>query len=255
MLKTFKKKLALRKYRERDQPEWRKNKGFLEKHVDYKKRADHYNQKKSQLNKLREKSQLKNEDEFYFKMVNSKVTQFGDVEMKDLSQNRSLEDVQRIVKTNSANLLKLQYMRIKNRVERLKSELQFTDLAAKKKVVEFDYEDTPMVKKIDSIGNTNPHKNKSKTNSRSVTSQKKENEDEEKEKEDLFFDEDHANEIGKKNKEQYLELMGLMTRLRTLRDNLLQLDEEKAFLNPKERKITKVKNGKTIKKVFRERKR
>ena len=254
MLKSFKKKLAIRKYRERDQPEWRKNKGFLEKHVDYKKRADHYNQKKSQLNKLREKSQLKNEDEFYFKMVNSKVTQFGDVEMKDLTQNRSLEDVQRIVKTNSANLLKLQYMRIKNRVERLKSELQFTDLAAKKKVIEFDYEDTPMIKKIDSTDNK-PQKNKSKINSRSVTIKKKEDENEEKDKEDLFFDESHANEIGKKNKEQYLELMGLMTKLRTLKDNLLQLDEEKAFLNPKERKITKVKNGKTIKKVFRERKR
>mgnify|MGYP003591691069 CR=1 FL=1 len=254
MLKSFKKKLAIRKYRERDQPEWRKNKGFLEKHVDYKKRADHYNQKKSQLNKLREKSQLKNEDEFYFKMVNSKVTQFGDVEMKDLTQNRSLEDVQRIVKTNSANLLKLQYMRIKNRVERLKSELQFTDLAAKKKVIEFDYEDTPMIKKIDSTDNK-PQKNKSKINSRSVTIKKKEDENEEKDKEDLFFDESHANEIGKKNKEQYLELMGLMTKLRTLKDNLLQLDEEKAFLNPKERKITKIKNGKTIKKVKKKKKR
>ena len=70
---ALKKKMPLRKYRERVQPEWHKNTGYLEKKVDYKKRADHFKKNQKLLENLRLKSEMKNENEFYFKMVNSKV--------------------------------------------------------------------------------------------------------------------------------------------------------------------------------------
>lgn len=72
-LSSFKKKMAKRKYKERSQPEWRSGKGFLEKEVDYKKRATKYKENKGMLQKLHEKSETRNPDEFYFKMINSKI--------------------------------------------------------------------------------------------------------------------------------------------------------------------------------------
>lgn len=73
MLKNLKKYIPKRKYRERSQLESRKNKGFLEKKQDYKVRADDYHRKESRVKKLKESARLKNPDEFYFQMTNSKV--------------------------------------------------------------------------------------------------------------------------------------------------------------------------------------
>ncbi|RKF59263.1 U3 small nucleolar RNA-associated protein 11 [Erysiphe neolycopersici] len=58
-----------RSYRERDQPEERKNWGLLEKHKDYSARARDYNEKKAKLKALRQKVLEKNPDEFYFGMM------------------------------------------------------------------------------------------------------------------------------------------------------------------------------------------
>ena len=62
-----------RKYRERSQPEWRKNKGFLEKHQDYVKRAKRFHKVENELNHLRLKAVLKNDQEFSHKMIRSQV--------------------------------------------------------------------------------------------------------------------------------------------------------------------------------------
>ena len=71
---SFKKKMALKTYRERSQPSWHKDKGFLEKKVDYVKRAKNYNLKKKMIGKFQEKAELKNDYEFDFKMIKAKVT-------------------------------------------------------------------------------------------------------------------------------------------------------------------------------------
>ena len=70
---SLKRIIPKRKYRERSQPEWRKGKGFLEKKQDYVKRAKRHHKTEDQLNKLRLKSNLKNDQEFSFKMINSRM--------------------------------------------------------------------------------------------------------------------------------------------------------------------------------------
>jgi len=70
---SVKRAIPKRKYRERSQPQDRKHKGFLEKHKDYVLRAQDYHKKEKKLHKLMEKARLRNPDEFYFKMVHSKL--------------------------------------------------------------------------------------------------------------------------------------------------------------------------------------
>lgn len=73
MLKNIKKYIPKRKYRERSQLESRKNLGMLEKHSDYKIRADDFKKKANKYTKLKEEARLKNPEEFYFKMLTSKL--------------------------------------------------------------------------------------------------------------------------------------------------------------------------------------
>ncbi|XP_010524510.1 PREDICTED: U3 small nucleolar RNA-associated protein 11-like [Tarenaya hassleriana] len=60
-------------HRERAQPQERKKYGLLEKHKDYKIRANAYHKKQEALQRLREKAAFKNPDEFNFKMIRSKM--------------------------------------------------------------------------------------------------------------------------------------------------------------------------------------
>ena len=62
-----------RTYKERSQPAARAGLGLLEKHKDYKLRAQDYHKKQDALNTLREKAAFKNPDEFYFKMASTKT--------------------------------------------------------------------------------------------------------------------------------------------------------------------------------------
>ncbi|KAI0857708.1 small-subunit processome [Xylaria cubensis] len=62
-----------RVHRERDQLQDRKNRyGLLEKHKDYRLRAQDHSRKKAQLKSLRKKAEDRNEDEFYFGMLSRK---------------------------------------------------------------------------------------------------------------------------------------------------------------------------------------
>jgi U3 small nucleolar RNA-associated protein 11 len=73
MLKNLKKYIPKRKYRERSQLESRKKLGLFEKKQDYKIRAEDYHKKEKRYKKIKEEIRSKNPDEFYFKMVNSKI--------------------------------------------------------------------------------------------------------------------------------------------------------------------------------------
>ncbi|URE12646.1 U3 small nucleolar RNA-associated protein [Musa troglodytarum] len=62
-----------RTHKERAQPQERKKFGLLEKHKDYVLRARAFHQKEDTLRRLREKAASRNPDEFYFKMVNTRM--------------------------------------------------------------------------------------------------------------------------------------------------------------------------------------
>ena len=60
-------------HKERSQPFSRKKLGFLEKKKDYKLRATDYHKKEKIIKNLKQKAANRNEDEYYFKMANTKT--------------------------------------------------------------------------------------------------------------------------------------------------------------------------------------
>ncbi len=71
--RTLRHAVKKREYKERAQPTARQRLGLLEKKKDYKERAKDYHSKEDRIKKLREKAALRNQDEFYFGMVNSQT--------------------------------------------------------------------------------------------------------------------------------------------------------------------------------------
>ena len=65
--------IGVRIHKERAQPAKRRKYGLLEKHKDYKIRANDYHKKQQILRNLQRKAELKNEDEFYFSMEHQKM--------------------------------------------------------------------------------------------------------------------------------------------------------------------------------------
>lgn len=72
-MSSLKNLVKTRTYRERSQPAARRNLGLLEKKKDYKLRAKDFHRKQDALNTLKEKASFKNPDEFYYKMVHTKM--------------------------------------------------------------------------------------------------------------------------------------------------------------------------------------
>ena len=121
--RSLKNVIPKRKYRERSQPAWRKDKGFLEKHQDYVKRAKRHHQISDQLNTLRLKAALKNNDEFTHKMIRSEMVD-GEHVRKDASDQTVNEDAYRKqLKTRNMNMVKLQRYRLAKRIERERDSL------------------------------------------------------------------------------------------------------------------------------------
>ena len=113
MLKNIKKYIPKRKFRERSQLEKRKKLGFLEKKQDFKLRADDFHQKEKRYKKLKEEARLKNPEEFYFKMANSKVVDgehIGMREEKDI--NKRIGTQNKLL--NLVNFKKSMQQKVKN---------------------------------------------------------------------------------------------------------------------------------------------
>ncbi|KAI7565899.1 hypothetical protein KC343_g5839 [Hortaea werneckii] len=122
-----------RNHKERAQPHERSKWGLLEKHKDYSKRAADHNLKKRKLKALQQKASERNEDEFYFGMVNSE-TKAGIKQGKRGEENsggsggRSLpEAVVKLMKTQDVGYLGLVVQRTRRLRERVEREVVVFD--------------------------------------------------------------------------------------------------------------------------------
>ncbi|GAA5923698.1 hypothetical protein JCM3775_000476 [Rhodotorula graminis] len=120
--------LQKRQHRERAQPTHRKKLGLLEKHADYVKRARDFHSKEDRIQKLREKAAMRNKDEFYFGMINSKTKKGIHVQSRG---NEPLPtDLVKVLKTQDATYIRMQTKMEQGRVDRLKEQLtSLVDLA------------------------------------------------------------------------------------------------------------------------------
>ncbi|MBW0524435.1 hypothetical protein O181_064150 [Austropuccinia psidii MF-1] len=117
----YKLNIQKRQHRERAQPLHRQRLGILEKHKDYIKRAKDYHSKQDRIHKLRQKASLKNPDEFYFEMINSR-TENG-VHIKN-NGNHSLDtDLVKLLKTQDFNYIKTFKTIEENKINKLKERL------------------------------------------------------------------------------------------------------------------------------------
>ena len=107
---------------ERSQPSHRKKLGLLEKKKDYVKRARDYNEKKEKIRELQEKAALRNPDEFYFHMENSRLK--DGKHMEESKSNVPAETLKKL-KTRDQTYLTMEKQKEEKQVERLKSELHF----------------------------------------------------------------------------------------------------------------------------------
>eukprot|EP00112_Aurelia_sp_Birch-Aquarium-sp1_P002107 Seg123.2 transcript_id=Seg123.2/GoldUCD/mRNA.D3Y31 product="putative U3 small nucleolar RNA-associated protein 11" protein_id=Seg123.2/GoldUCD/D3Y31 len=113
-----------KQYKERGQLSNRKHLGNLEKHKDYVARARDYHKKEKQLKILQRKARDKNPDEFYFKMVNQR-TKDGVHTIKN-SESYTADQL-KLMKTQDLNYVNLKRSVERKKIEKLRSELHFTD--------------------------------------------------------------------------------------------------------------------------------
>ena len=82
--------------------------GLLEKKKDYKARAKNYHEKEDKLKLFKQKAELKNQDEFYFKMLKSKKNEDGKIEMDSDDSDFDEKEFRAALKTENYNIVKLQ---------------------------------------------------------------------------------------------------------------------------------------------------
>lgn len=119
-------------HKERSQPLNRVRFGLLEKHSDYQKRARDYHSKQERLKALRVRAAFKNPDEFYFGMINAKVSKRGRHQSDLHGLKGSLPtDTVKLMKTQDLTYVMRQRVLNQKQIERLKQELSLpsTDIS------------------------------------------------------------------------------------------------------------------------------
>ncbi|KAF2213910.1 hypothetical protein CERZMDRAFT_38046 [Cercospora zeae-maydis SCOH1-5] len=117
-----------RNHRERAQPTERAKWGLLEKRKDYKLRAADHKTKTKKIKALQSKAAERNEDEFYFSMVNNaskggiRISKRGEANNGGAGGAMDV-DVVRLMKTQDAGYLRTQLQRTRNYKKRVQEEL------------------------------------------------------------------------------------------------------------------------------------
>ncbi|GER52530.1 U3 small nucleolar RNA-associated protein 11 [Striga asiatica] len=114
-----------RAHKERAQPQSRRRFGLLEKHKDYVKRAQAYHQKEQAIQKLKEKAAFKNPDEFYFKMVKTRMV--NGVHRLESEANKYTKEELMLMKTQDIGYIFQKLQTEKKKIERLSGMLHYLD--------------------------------------------------------------------------------------------------------------------------------
>ncbi|KZV94152.1 small-subunit processome, partial [Exidia glandulosa HHB12029] len=114
---------------ERGQLAHRTRLGILEKHKDYVLRARDYHSKQDRIHRLKEKAATRNQDEFYFGMVNQR-TKDG-VHVQERGNAVMPVDIVKVLKTQDGNYIRTVRAAGAKKIDALKTELgAITDLPA-----------------------------------------------------------------------------------------------------------------------------
>ncbi|KAM9852449.1 putative U3 small nucleolar RNA-associated protein 11 isoform 1-T2 [Aulostomus maculatus] len=134
-MSSFRKALKSRQknHHERSQPGFRKHLGLLEKKKDYKLRADDYHKKQNTLAALRKKALEKNPDEFYFKMISSKLQDGVHAAKKLKEEVEMTEEQKKVMRTQDIKYIEMKRVAEAKKIERLKGELHLLDVDSKRK--------------------------------------------------------------------------------------------------------------------------
>ncbi|BAT84895.1 U3 small nucleolar RNA-associated protein [Vigna angularis] len=136
-----------RAHKERSQPSARKKFGLLEKHKDYVQRAKAFHKKEDTLRKLREKAANRNEDEFYFKMVRTKIV--DGVHIPESEANKYTQEELMLMKTQDMGYILQKVQSERKKIERLAALLHSIDNPPANKHV-FFVEDREEAKELQS---------------------------------------------------------------------------------------------------------
>lgn len=112
-------------HRERSQPASRQHLGNLEKKKDYKQRAEDFQRKQKTLKALKRKAQDKNPDEFYFKMVKTRM-QDG-VHQTESALPEYSEDQLKLMQSQDTRYINYKRSAETKKIARLKGTLHMLD--------------------------------------------------------------------------------------------------------------------------------
>lgn len=112
-------------HKERSQPQDRQHLGILEKKKDYKQRAIDYHRKEDRIKAMQQKVAMRNPDEFYFGMHNTKVED---------GKHRSKEDYRmlspelvKVMKDQDLSYVRMQKQKDMKKAEKLQASLHLLD--------------------------------------------------------------------------------------------------------------------------------
>ena len=112
-------------HKERSQPQDRQHLGILEKKKDYKQRAIDYHRKEDRIRAMQQKVAMRNPDEFYFGMHNSKVQ---DGKHRSNDDYRILDpEVVKVMKDQDLSYVRMQKQKDIKRAEKLQASLHLLD--------------------------------------------------------------------------------------------------------------------------------
>ncbi|CAL8298655.1 putative U3 small nucleolar RNA-associated protein 11 [Gadus morhua] len=130
---TFRKALKSkqRNHHERAQLGSRNFLGLLEKKKDYKLRANDYHKKQNLLSALRRKAMEKNPDEFYYKMISSKLEDGVHRANREAWDVEVTEEQRKMMRTQDLKYVEMRRLADAKKIERMKGELHLLDAKGK----------------------------------------------------------------------------------------------------------------------------